>query len=478
MQFRGWKVIERSDNHTPQPKVLTPSVIARDYRAEDTSKGAPIKFTSSEINDAQIWLNYPDVSFQTCYNHYKTSGKLFNTTEAYVSEIKTRKHSYKGQDSDIKKMEEWEKTVGITNIKEIYTRDMLVTGNYIYGFADWQPVPIANVIGLVRDDFGNVKEYWYRGAKNQLKKMGTPKEFGHEKYIAIGRDAWGYGMAFALMSTYVDTDGNTSTSALDGDKQIFQDFLKIYHKYASPRSIWSFPNATNPDDFNAENPNSLAARIRLMKPGDRLATPMEVAIVSEEINAQARFTDGIDKIVDPEVGAGLQSTANRMISEPSAMADAKEASKKVDDPKSAAIMQDFLEWMNNVVIPKIVGENTDLEFTWGSQDDFEFDPQLALSLFQAGVVSVSEIRLMIGETGMPLDDKLFEQDKADAMQQQQDMAVALDDEEGAMVKDQKANPKPEDPKDTKERLEIEQLKKHAEALDKIGKFIDNEDHSY
>jgi len=222
------------------------------------------------------------------------------------------------------------------------------------------------------------------------------------------------------MSTYIDSDGNVTTSALDGDKQIFQDFLKIYHKTASPRSIWSFPEATNPDDFNGDNPKSLAAFIKAMKAGDRLATPMKAEIITEGIDPQARFTDGIDKIVDPEVSSGLQSTVNRLINDPSAMADAKEASKAVNDPKSTGIMQDFLEWINFEVIPKVRPQK-DVEFTWGSQDDFEFDPQLALSLLGAGVIGKSELRKMVEDIGMPLDDTLYQKDQQEEIDKQKDM---------------------------------------------------------
>ncbi len=458
MEFpRFWKV--QTESNESEKIVLSPSVLVRekgDLTSQSRSGGAPIKFTSSEVSDSNLWLIYPDVAFLVCYNHYKTSGKFFNVVESYVSEVKTRKHSWKGDDeAAIAKMEEWADDVNITNIKEVYTRDILVTGNYLYGYSDWQPVPITNVVGLKRDDFGNVQEYWYRGAKNQLKLLGTPKEFGHEKYIAIGKDAWGYGMAFALMSTYIDTEGNVSMSALDGDKQIFQDFLKIYHKYASPRSIWSFPGATNPDDFNAENPLSLAARVKSMKAGDRLAMPMEAVIVSEEINAQARFTDGIEKIVDPEIGGGLQSTANRLINDPSAMADAKEANSK-DDTRASSIMQDFLEWINNVVIPKVVGPDADIEFVWGSQDDFQFDPNLAMMAFEKNIVGISEVRKMFADSGMPLNDDLFKKDQEDKMQQQKDMlqhqadtkAQAFgDDDDGPEFGDGVQKPKPAEPKD-------------------------------
>jgi hypothetical protein len=414
LQFpRFWKLLESNDKPVIQTvsKTLTPSVLASEARAND-------KNSSTQVNDSLIWLVEPEVPFNIAYSHFKTSGKFFNAVEAYVSEFLSRDWSYEGDESGIKAMEEFEEEFELSVIAEAYARDMMVCGNFIIGIADWKPAPITMIRGVKRDTFGNIESYWYYGKANTLKPMGTPKEFAHDRYITIGKDAWGYGMAHALMSQYTDEDGNISKSALDIDKQVLQDFAKIYHKYASPRSVWSFPTVTNPDDFNTDNPNSLATRIKKMKAGDRLAVPMEVSIITEGVDAQARFTDGIDAIIDPEINAGLANSANRVLTDPSAMADASAAGEK-DDAKLLGLMEKFRRFVNTEIIPRVTDK--DVTFKWGSKDEFDFDPQLALSLLGAGVIGKTELRKMIADIGMPLDDAAFALDEEAKMQQQMDM---------------------------------------------------------
>jgi hypothetical protein len=335
-----------------------------------------------------------------------------------VTEFVSRVWSWEGSAQGVKDMEEFEERFNFSRLAETYARDMLVCGNFLVGVSDWKPAPITEVRGVKRDVYGNIEEYWYYGANSALKKMGGPKEFAHDRYIQVGREAWGIGMAHALMTTYTDEEGDVTKSALDIDKQIVQDFARIYHKFAAPRSIWTFPQVTNPDDFNIENPNSLAARIKNMKPGDRLAMPGEAEIVTEPVDSQARFTDGVEKIVNSEVGAGLQTSANRLITQPSAMADAREANEK-DDAHLLGLMEKFRRFVNAEIIPRVTGSK--VEFVWGTQDDFEFDPQFVLSLLNAGVISKGEVREMIRAIGTPLDDALYKQETEEQEQKQMDM---------------------------------------------------------
>ena len=109
-----------------------------------------------------------------------------------------------------------------------------------------------------------------------------------------------------------------------------------------------------------------------MKPGDRQIINAEIQMVQETIDGSGRFVEYVQQNVD-EIDTGLQSSANRVIAEPSAMADAREAGAQ-DDDRTLGLMEMIRKFMNREVIPRVTGLKAGLvEFKWGAKDSFDLE---------------------------------------------------------------------------------------------------------
>ena len=109
-----------------------------------------------------------------------------------------------------------------------------------------------------------------------------------------------------------------------------------------------------------------------MLPGDRAVFNEEITITQETVDGNARFIEHVNKIID-EIDTGLQSSANRVIAEPSAMADAREAGS-ADDDRTLGMMAKWTAFMNREVIPRVTGLKAgQLVWKWGAKDAFDLE---------------------------------------------------------------------------------------------------------
>jgi len=178
--------------------------------------------------------------------------------------------------------------------------------------------------------------------------------------------------------------------------------MRIHHKFASPRVIWTIKGA-NKETLD----NDIIPLMEQMRPGDRIAMNEEVEIVQESVDGNARFIEHVNKIID-EVDSGLQSSANRLITEPSAMADAKEAGQQ-DDDRVLGIMERIRLFMNFEVIPRITGrEIGEILFKWGNKDTFDLEfPEALQMAIDKRVISPEKALIMLEENyhwKIPTDD--------------------------------------------------------------------------
>ena len=105
------------------------------------------------------------------------------------------------------------------------------------------------------------------------------------------------------------------------------------------------------------------------------------------VDGRSALIGSITPILDKEVEAGLQSSANRVITMPSAMADAREAGEK-DDTRTLGIMEKIRRVMNKEIIPRVLGEGSGIEFVWGTQDDFEIEmPPGVIDAVKLGLIA-------------------------------------------------------------------------------------------
>lgn len=190
------------------------------------------------------------------------------------------------------------------------------------------------------------------------------------------------------MTTFSDIDGRGSQPLLALYRQSLQDNSKIHHRMGSPRSIWFF------DVAKEVMRNEIKPLIKGMKAGDRLTLNKKPEIVSEQIDGQTRFTEATKQLND-EVESGLQSSASRLITQPSAMADAKEAGSQ-DDERVKGIMEKLRRLMDEIVIPLVLKktpETCKVSFKWGTKDSFQLNyPDGLRNLLADGIINEEIVR--------------------------------------------------------------------------------------
>lgn len=317
-----------------------------------------------------------------------------------VGDILTRDWYF---ESDIaqysKEMEDWETSYKLSSLFESIIRDWLTCGNHIVSTKDWMPVQLTSILGLERDKYGVTQNFIQK--INFSDKKLPAKEFLHTKYIDIDRQAWGLSHYHALMTGFSDLDGRQGYPTLEIYRQMEQDISRTHHKYASPRVIYQFDGVSK-DVID----NQLTPLFESMGPGDRLVINHMGEILQESVDPKARFTDSIQQIND-EVEAGLQTSANRLITKPSAMADAGEAGQQ-DDDRILTLMEKLRRLMDEVIIPTILGTKLgECSFKWGAKDSFDLVfPQGLQAALNAGLITTQEGREILISTGWKIDESV------------------------------------------------------------------------
>lgn len=367
---------------------------------------------------------YPQPSFATRYDAYDTIGRIFTAVESVVKAVSKRDFYFANADEKDKNdfkvnlMETWEKQYNGSKFVEDLTRTWLMAGTAIFG-PDYTFVPMQSVKYMQRDIHGNIKKIvlnvngreWPLGYVEQngsLIQKFKPEDYTVTHYIQNSRDAWGKNLYYALCTTFTDLDGKQSTPLYQGFRQIEQDGIRMHHRIASPRTIWSFPKLKNPKDLDIKNPKSLAYRINKMLPGDRIVGGQEfegAEIKGEPIEGRTRFTEVTD-LVKGEVEVAAQSSAARLIEDPSAMADAREANVK-DSDTTLYVCELVRRLFDYVIIPKVIGDQS-VVFHWGSADNFQFNFEQTLAAVQTGIISIEEARDQWKAAGAKLDDIKFQ----------------------------------------------------------------------
>lgn len=339
---------------------------------------------------------YPRIPFATRIEYYLTVGRVQNVVESYVLNITNREWYYDdtsegAYESSIKLMEDWEERHNVTNVITEMVRNWIINGVHIISPEDWKPIQLQSIQAKRRDDFGHTLEYIQ--IINGQEHVIEAKDFLEIPYIHLDREPWPTGMFDSLMNRdYIDVDGKDPRATLQLYRQALQDNGAIHHKYAAPRVVYQFPGV-NQETID----NDIIPTLEGMRPGDRAAFNTEVDIKQETVDGQSRFIEHLNKIID-EVDIGLQSSSNRIISEPSAMADAREAGFQ-DDDRTLGIMEKIRQFMNMFVIPRITGlEPGMVEFKWGAKDQFdlEFPPAIKDAL-GGHVISPEQAAIILEE---------------------------------------------------------------------------------
>ena len=345
----------------------------------------------------------PDLPFLKMREFYETIGRVQNVVDSMVDNVINREWFFddttdggKGgaYQKELDVLEDWKKnTVDTTDMMSQIIRNWLIFGVVIISPKDWVLLQMESLIAKRRDNFGNTIEYIQ--SINGVDNIINANDFFELPFINLDRKPWGTGLFSSVMNVnWIDVDGESPHSALDWYRQTIQDYGRIQHRYGSPKVIYSVEDeAVSQETID----NEIAPMLEGMKPGDRAVINGKLLMVSEAVDGQSRFVE-YGKKVQEEVDVGLQSSQNRLITEPSAMADAREAGEK-DDDRILGIMEKIRIFMNKVVIPSITGDKgSHIEFKWGAKDSFTLVlPPAITEAITTGIITPEQGRLMLEE---------------------------------------------------------------------------------
>lgn len=405
------------------------------------------------------WREYPIIPFNKRFDYYFTVGKVQNVVDAMQTDITNRKWYFKdttdggkggAYTKELKAMEHWAKyEVQVSQLFEEIIQNWTIGGTYIVSPKDWMPIQLISIRAKIRDVDGNTLQYVQVVDGQEV--ILEAKEFLEVPYKAIDRLAWGAGLFDSLMNDrWTDMDGRQVVSQLDWYKQKLQDFGRIIHNHSNPLDIYTPAEGEQVSSETIDN--DLIPLIGGAKPGDKLIINKRLEVIENKTDGKSRFTEYSDAN-DAEIDSGLQSSKTRLITEPSAMADAGEAGDQ-DDDRILGVMEKLTIFMNKHVIPKVLGLDAGwVEFEWGEKDSFHriMPPHLKEAL-ETGLMQPEEVRQVLenqhgwsfpelNEKNQALADKRDE-DKEEQQQLQQQASQSpqkIKDDNDVAVQQKKDN---------------------------------------
>lgn len=353
------------------------------------------RVASSQVSDDLYQYVRPEVDFATCYEYYRTVGKVQNAVESYVSQVLSRDWYFEGSQEAVRQLEEWEDRFNLSRLLEYMVRDWLVCGNSIIGVSDWQPVQITSIVGVKRNQYGITEQYVQQ--VNGREVLLDASKFIHTPYIELNREAWGVGMFHSLLTTFNYGSRKRSLPQLEIYRRQIQLFYNVLERYGSPVTVWFFEGISK-TEFERQ-----VEELRALEAGDRRILSKKVEIATETIDGRGNLINATSPVINQEIEAGLQTSANRLITQPSAMADAEQANVK-DSARLLSIEERIRRVMNTLIIPRLASSK--VEFKWGKQDSFEFNFDQLLQAKNAGFISAEEGRQILASVGWKLDNQL------------------------------------------------------------------------
>lgn len=399
-----------TDNPAERKAPSTPSSLGQKFRSIFEKKISGGMFSEKDASSKAV-TNFdgrilPPVAFEKCREYGLSSPRLFNTARGLVLDVRNRDFHWNGNDHDQKLMEEWAKTAKPKTIIEKMLFNLIFCGLEIISPKDWKDLQLTTIKGMIRDDNGDPQDYIQERNGQEYKLPAA--DFIMVPFIQFDREAWPIGMFHSLFfNDYVDIDGKDPRPIIELHRQSTQDTMKIHHKFASPRVFYNAPDV-NKETFD----NDIVPILEGMGPGDRAGFNAEIKPEMETVDTTARFHESVKDIkMEMDVGAG--TSKNRLITEPSAMADASEANKD-DDDTIMALLDIVKQFMDEHVIPAVTGKPPgETVFEWGSKDTFNLEyPQAIKDALADGVIDHKMAQIIMVESfKWPEDIKKIEPPK-------------------------------------------------------------------
>jgi len=419
----------------------------------------------------------PAVSFSKLYEYYKMDQGVQAAVNTFRDNILGQGFYITSDDANAQKIiEQWNEKADFENKLWDIVGDMLITGNSLVekvtggNTIDVVPVDMKTITKAIRDDYGKVTQFIQQidGKDNKL----DPKNFIHFKLFNVAKEAFGIGLFHSLAVPYHKFE-IYQRSLLDDILQLRADYANIVHKRSSPRSVVTYENADEAEILLE------IQKHKNMKQGETMFTNKKFEYQELDAGVDARFMPYAEFLeVSYEIGQQTPS-AKLTTSAGFTEASAKVAKELLED-RITAIQRKLAKIIEkNIYSPILAANNIDiqkvnLKLQWGLPDQPEVTLAQVRFLYEMGLLSWEEARVVIGKSGVPLDKKT--QPPTTPPQQKsrpEDRDLEAEKEE-PVEEPEEIEPKEEEKK-AKKRISRQRervLKKQSEVLDKLSKRLD------
>lgn len=379
------------------------------YIKEEVPK--PVE-TPIDVLNAGFWWETPDVPFSTLYNYYKKDPGIQSAVNTYRNYIMGNGFYITANDERAKEIvEQWNRDTDFEKTLFVIAGDRIILGNCLVELVKFGdsfkliPVDMRTIIAAQRDRSGVIADYIQQTAfKGQIRLPA--KNFLHFKFNDIGRFAWSLGIFHSLAMPFFEYEG-ANWSLAEGIMQMREDNLRIIHKMASPKQVFTFPNVSE------EWLKGFKERFKGMKAGESLFENQDFGFKELSITGQARFREYIEFLSNAYEN-GLQAPTAKIMTA-AGISNATYASAQAAQEMFVSSLEGtkrkWKEEIEDLVYkPLLESESfdvtrTELEINWGLPDEPEIDLEQILAFRQTGDITQEEVRLILKNMGLPLQEE-------------------------------------------------------------------------
>ena len=368
--------------------------------------------SKAQVYEAGRYWEYPTIPFRTDFNYYLKDPGVFSAVNTRQMEIMGNGFHITSDVPDVVEIiDTWNNKQDFEEKLMLQTKDKLITGNAITEVLsdgnrfDLNSVDMRTIIAMQRDEYGKIEYY-----VNQTQKLGQgqiePEGLIHTKLSEVGRQAWGISAFESNAVPFFEFEGQ-QWSMIDAMGQMRSDFIRIIHKYASPKDVYVFENEDEEvlrDEF---------MKHKKLKFGESRFTNKMFEHKELTINGTARFRDYIDFLSNSNEN-GLQAPTSKIMTAAGisnatyASAEAaREMFEKIIEADRRKIKKE-VEIHIYTPLLKLYDfdlKETNTQFNWGLQENPKLELSDIFTAINTKVITTKEARKMLSELGWQIDSE-------------------------------------------------------------------------
>ena len=423
---------------------------------DPANKGTAIVVSRAKTGSGE----FPQLTMAQLMSYYFTNNKVKTVADTIALQIKARRYYWNTKSVKARKaLQDFDRNARLGNIIDCWVREGVVTGNSFTEMLapdDLQglsQVPIESIHTIERNPDGSLKTIvqLIDGQKQALR----PERFIQYKLFDVGRRPFACGLIHALAMPQI-IDGEVRPSVLANYGMMRDALVRTIERHASPIVHAYYEGAS--DEFLQTE----AQKIKDAKNGDIYASNRKSEWQEISIDPRARY-EGYIHFITKDFESGLMHPVIRLLTEPSALADAQ-AAAEIMEPFLFGIEDGIKELIDQQIIPRVLEanglSNVEAEFAWGMEDsaDIEMADLWAAVNAKQQILKPHEIRRIVREKfhwpldeNNELDQDIPEIEKAAAVPPGQ--MPAKEGEDGA------GEGQPEDMEEARQRKEEAQMRR-------------------